>query len=122
MIGYFNFNKIEWTTVSTPNGHARKEFKCIETLRYNFLTQQVIQPNRKRGTDNHSTLDLVLNSDENLLQTEAPFGKSDHSMIKIKLQTASLHPTDTKEHYMYGKGYYGRLREEIDIDGENVGT
>ena len=37
MIGDFNFNKIEWTTVSTPNGHDSKEWKCIETLRDNFL-------------------------------------------------------------------------------------
>ena len=40
-------------------------------------------------------------------------------MIKIKLQTASLHPTDTKEHYMYDEGGYARLREEMDIDWEN---
>ena len=40
-------------------------------------------------------------------------------MIKIKLQTASLHPTDTNEHYMYDKGHYARLREEMDIDWEN---
>ena len=69
-----------------------------------------------------STLDLVLTSDENivnLLQTEAPLSKSDHSMIKIKLQTASLYPTDTKEQYMYDKGDYATLREEMDIDLEN---
>ena len=41
-------------------------------------------------------------------------------MIKIKLQTTSLHRTNTKEHYIYDKADDARLREAMNMDWENA--
>ena len=42
------------------NGHDRKDFKFINTLRDNFSTPHITQPTKKRGTDNPSTLVITI--------------------------------------------------------------
>lgn len=61
-----------------------KEFLFTEAIRDAFLTQNVNEPTRRRGSDRPSSLDLVLISDlqpDLMAKNEQSLGKSDHSLI-----------------------------------------
>ena len=85
LTGDFNFH-INWHQWSTPFSSRSKEELFLETLRNSFLYQHVLEPTRRRGTNEPSTLDLVLTSEENQvsdLTYHAPLGKSDHSILSF---------------------------------------
>ena len=87
LLGDFNYRDINWSACVTPHNEDGKEAKFIETIRDCFLHQYIIEPTRRRGNDEASTIDLVL-TDEAMQVSDivhhAPLGKSDHSVITFK--------------------------------------
>ena len=120
LVGDLNFPGIDWSAVTTTTRVEGREFHFIEKIRDNFLTQHVMEPTRCRGSDNPSTLDLVLTNDDNrveALDVGAPIGKSDHAVIKVQVQLACEQPSEQQpEHYNYDKGNYDGLRAALEID------
>ena len=117
LIGDFNFPRIEWTSLTTSATGEGKEFHFIEKIRDKFLTQHVTEPTRCRGSDNPSTLDLVLTNDENLvaaIEVEAPLGKSDHAVIKIQVLATLEQQIGKLEYYNYDKGDYTKIRTQME--------
>ena len=117
LIGDFNFPRIEWTSLTTSATGEGKEFHFIEKIRDKFLTQHVTEPTRCRGSDNPSTLDLVLTNDENLvaaIEVEAPLGKSDHAVIKIQVLDTLEQQIGKLEYYNYDKGDYTKIRTQME--------
>ena len=62
------------------------EKKFVSNLQDNLLTQHVTFPNRARGTDIPSTLDLVISNNDSIdnILNLSPLGKSDHSVLQVE--------------------------------------
>ena len=65
--GDFNHPDINWDTVESVkhSEHTRQRF--IDAVRDSFLHQHVTQPTRYRHEQHPSTTDLVLTSEENMI-------------------------------------------------------
>ena len=65
LTGDYNLPDINWDTVSTnkPEGHISRLF--IDTMRDNFLCQNVTDPTRVRHGQQSNLVDLVMTKDEN---------------------------------------------------------
>ena len=84
IVGDFNYNKINWSNWSSPCSPDSKEELFLEALRDSFLYQHVLEPTRCRGTDEPSTIDLIITNEEaqvSDLKYHPPLGKSDHSTL-----------------------------------------
>ena len=117
LTGDFNFH-INWHQWSTPFSSRSKEELFLETLRNSFLYQHVIEPTRRRGTNEPSTLDLVLTSEENQvsdLTYHAPLGKSDHSVLSFNFNSY-LNIKLTTKRFLYDKANYGAMKIAMDKD------
>ena len=64
ILGDFNFKDINWKTWTTQHSEESKEAHFIEALRDSFLHQNIQEPTRRRGSDDPSTIDLLLTNDE----------------------------------------------------------
>ena len=117
LTGDFNFH-INWHQWSTPFSSRSKEELFLETLRNSFLYQHVLEPTRRRGTNEPSTLDLVLTSEENQvsdLTYHAPLGKSDHSVLSFNFN-CYLNIKLTTKRFLYDKANYGAMKIAMDED------
>ena len=114
-MGDFNYNQINWTTVSTQRGEDTPEAKFIEAVRDSFLIQHVTEVTRSRGNDKPSIIDLIF-SDEEMqvsgIQYHPPLGKSDHSIIIFDYH-CYLDYSKPKETFMYKKGDYKSMRDDL---------
>ena len=82
--GDFNMPKIDWKLYSTDASDYSPEMRFINCLDDNFLTQHTVESTRCRGTDNPSTLDLVITDNgqtQAIPKIEAGLGKSDHAVL-----------------------------------------
>ena len=116
IMGDLNFRDIDWESSTTVrNNTADISSQFIECLRDCYLFQHVQEPTRQRGTDNPSTLDVLLTNEENMiadLEVAAPLGKSDHSVLKFKFQCyMEKEPPILKT--MYHKGDYMALNQKL---------
>ena len=60
MMGDFNYPDINWKNWTTKSENTEnQEFKFIECIRDNFLSQHVQEPTRVRGNDTPNLLDLI---------------------------------------------------------------
>ena len=119
LVGDLNFPGIDWKAVATKSRALEAEFHFIETIRDNFLSQLITEPTRSRGTDNPSTLDLVLTTEEDMVAStkiEAPLGKSDHSLTMIEILGTVEEQAVKREFLNYDKGDYDGLRSSMDLD------
>jgi len=66
-VGDFNYNDINWETWETESAGSKSNY-FIRMLRNNFLSQLVEKPNRARGEDKPSILDLVITDYLELVQ------------------------------------------------------
>jgi hypothetical protein len=84
-------------------------------LRDAYLLQYVTKPTRVRSSDNPHILDLVLSnidiiSDINYL---SPLGKSDHSVLLVKLMD-SMEEKQIFTKLNYNKGDYESMKERVE--------
>ena len=115
ILGDFNFRDINWSSGSTHLGEHSLEARFIEAVRDSYLYQHITEPTRRRGNDNPSLIDLVF-SDEEMqisdIQHHSPLGKSDHSVIILNYH-CYLDYSKPKETYIYTKGDYHAMREDL---------
>lgn len=98
--GDFNHRTIDWDRL-----HSQAEGrKFLDLTLDNFLVQHVKEPTR-----GENILDLVLTSDENMvecLQVREPFGTSDHNVITFELICSVEMQNWKQEYYDYRHGDY----------------
>ena len=91
------------------------EAHFMDAMRDSFFYQQVETPTRRRGNDEPSLLDLVLTNEKsqvsNLCHT-SPLGKSDHDILVLDYH-AYLDYTKPKEQYLFDKGNYDAMRDDL---------
>ena len=83
-VGDFNYKDIDWLTWTTSHNEESKEAKFIETIRDCYLYQHLLEPTRRRGSDNPSLIDLLFTNEAlqvSDVEYHAPLGKSDHCII-----------------------------------------
>ena len=118
MVGDFNFPEINWTDYTCPKKPEHSASIFLETMKDNFLHQHVQKPTHHRGDQQPTLIDLVLTSEENvinnLIQT-APLGKSHHQCIIFNYVCTSTENTaQTSSKYCYDKGDYSQMREKLE--------
>ena len=74
-------------------------------------------PTRGRGSDSPHILDLVI-TNKDIVETVAPLGKSDHSVLLIGINVHSK-PIDAIPKLNLNKGNYNKLREYLDLDWDS---
>ena len=89
----------------------------VETLQDCFLYQHVTEPTRYREGEITNLLDLVLSTDEGMIQNltdHHPLGESDHMIIRFNVP---LHQSrkidDLSDQYNIFKANYEGIREEL---------
>ncbi len=117
LVGDFNYPSINWNTWHPGNENEDSdESNFIDCLRDNFLSQHITQPTRVRGTNEPSTLDLLITNDERLIteiQYSSPLGKSDHAVLLFELMCYSVRKSFKKKVYFYDKADYGNMRRDL---------
>ena len=114
-VGDFNLKDINWNTWTTNHNEQSKEFRFIEMIRDCYLYQHVLEPTRCRGSDDPSTLDLILTNEQlqiSDLQYHAPIGSSDHTVITFKYR-CFFDYVQPSTRYAYDKVDYEKIREYL---------
>ena len=105
VVGDFNFGEIDWMS-QVATGQSQMFLDCVND---NFLHQHV-----ELETRDQNILDLVLSTEENMVQdleVGEPFGNSDHCIIRWKLAINKEIDVEKKMHN-YFKADYDKIREE----------
>ena len=123
LMGDFNLTNIDWVDNRCTTGNTQDiNFRFMECMRDSFFFQHVNEPTRQRGSDDPSTLDLLITNEENMIksiQYLAPLGKSDHSILKFEL-FCSLEKQPPKIKVCYNKGNYAKFKGLLqDVDWQN---
>ena len=114
--GDFNYKEINWIhDYAPPEKEHLTHF--IETLHECYMYQHVTEPTRHRKDDSPSLLDLVLTSEEGMVQEIQylpPLGESDHACLRFNVLTArqkseSLFPSQPD----IRKTNYASVRNEL---------
>ena len=117
IVGDFNYPHINWESGSTEtNSTTSKEYKFMECIKDCFLYQHCKTPNRGRGSNKQTTLDLLLTNEEgmvNEVEVQSPIGKSDHSVLKFQFNCFVPYTLSNKETYMYHKANYEDMSKEL---------
>ena len=122
IVGDFNCKEIVWEDYEVVNGGEWAE-ELLNVATNNLMTQWVRSPTRCRGQDVAARLDLVFTRGISLkeeIEHECPLGKSDHDVLRFKLDTEVN--MEKSEEYREGKlnyikANYNHIREffnEID--------
>ena len=124
IMGDMNLTEIDWTNkVCKSNNCQDINYKFLECTRDCFLFQHVLEPTRKRGTNEPSILDLVFTNEEHMITKVnqlAPLGKSDHSIMEFDLvcQMDKKPPKIVKQ---INRGNFTKMREILDsVDWDNI--
>ena len=122
IVGDFNCKEIVWEDYEVVNGSEWAE-ELLNIATNNLMTQWVRSPTRCRGQDVAARLDLVFTKGISLkgeLGHECPLGKSDHDVLRFKLD-AEMNMEKSEEYregkLNYVKANYSHIREffnEID--------
>ena len=116
IVGDFNFPKIDWSLNWTQLSENSNEHSFTELVRVCFWHQHVQFATRGRGSDDPSFLDLVFtDADTEIddMQCQAPFGKSDHSVISFELSQVERTRCKKGTRWKYAKGDYESMREVL---------
>ena len=121
IIGDLNYPDINWETGMARLSSTSQAF--ADTTRDNFLYQKVTQPTRQRSQDRPSLLDLILVSEEELvedIQYESPLGLSDHSMLTFNISGIREAKDQKIRKFFLQKADYNQIREALDCDWYEV--
>ena len=120
MIHKFCDTDIDWMTNTTERSTCHISQVFTDAVRDAYLHQHVSQPTRYRHGQITHVLDLILASDEhmiNRLEHHAGLGVSDHVVMSCNLSINNLRVTDGKSRFNYNKGNYEEIinhLEEVD--------
>ncbi len=119
MCGDLNFPRINWENWYAGGNMDSSENKFLETLSESNLYQHVSGPTRSRGDNEPSLLDLVLTNEEDMVThivSEAPVGKSDHTVLVWTVNCHPIAPTEPRMRYIYQRGNYRKMQAELACD------
>ena len=122
IMGDFNLRSINWNNIDVRSyyternrgGRALRQTsseKLIELMQENFLIQSVKEPTRQ-----DSILDLVLSTDENLVQNlkvGEHIATSDHNIIRGEINIAKKLEENNEKIYNYKRGNFNQIREKL---------
>ena len=80
-------------------------------------------PTRYRINQESSLLDLIIVNDSNYIQNIEhldPVGRSDHCVLSFTLKCYLNYENTKTEKFNYFKGDYDKLRQELDIDWNEI--
>jgi hypothetical protein len=115
IMGDFNLPEIDWDFEHVINASVYPS-EFLDTFNDCFLFQHVTQPTRARLGQNSNTLDLVITNREELVSEfkhEGPLGKSDHCVLRFKVNCEMDSDQSQTVKYLYDKGNYEEMRTEI---------
>ena len=116
LIGDFNYPTIKWQG-DNESGVRKLDKQFNGMIEDNLLVQHVNRPTRFRHGQNPSLVDLVISSDESLIETIdylQPLGKSDHVVLAVKIKCEVQHAQPLEgTRYLLNNGNYDGLREEL---------
>ena len=95
ILGDFNAPEVDWQTGSAPKSSFGRSL--LNFLESEGMTQHINECTRFRAGVHPSILDLAITRDPNDVvdfQIAAPLGKSDHALIHLKYNAASMRPPD----------------------------
>ena len=107
--GDFNFPKICWKTNSVEASTYSPEIRFMNCLEDNYLTQHVLEPTRRRGKDNPSTIDMIITKNDQARvepDHEPPLGKGDHDVLIWKYLLSVNEDNVAEEDKITKKNYY----------------
>ena len=81
---------MNWSSRKAENS---LEENFLETIKDCFVYHYVTEYTRCRGKDNPSLIDLIFTNEEaqvSMMEHHASLGKSDHSVFKVLISTATL--------------------------------
>ena len=119
VVGDYNYKDIDWESWSTTKNETSEEQAFISCIQDLYWYQHVNSPTRYRQGNNPSMLDLVFTNEESMIQSisyQSPLGKSDHSLLYLKFLLKQVTNFQPKTMYMYDKGNYQKMNEELTID------
>ena len=107
-MGDFNFPELKWKIPESLDD-SHPFLKCIND---SFLIQHVDEPTRE-----NNILDLVLTSEENIIENLSAgerFGSSDHQIIRWNM-VGSRNILNPINNFNYSKGDYNSMRREAGL-------
>lgn len=115
LVGDFNFPTINWENWTTPHSEESKEEQFLDALRDAFFYQNVDEPTRCRGSDDPSTIDLILTYEQNQindLKYLSPLGKSDHSTLTFTFDCYTQRKKNSRR-YAFELGDYAKMQQHL---------
>ena len=131
LAGDFNQPDIDWASetskIQSKNGEDLNDSNMFMTFFYDsFLYQHVQSPTHYRGDQTPTLIDLILSSEQGMIQNlcqSAPVGKSHHQVLLFDFVCyAQLsYEDDNTVKYNYSKADFGKMRQIInDFDLTNM--
>ena len=114
IVGDFNFKDIDWCNDYAPleKQHLRD---FIEVLQNCFFYQHVTKPTRYRQNERSNILDLILSSEEGMVQDltcHPSLCENDHVSIEFNVCFTQVNDEITPGHNIY-KTNYGAIKSEL---------
>ena len=120
LAGDYNFPDIDWNSWTSKEKTSLNFLECIRDC---FFQQVVENPTRYRINQESSLLDLIIVNDSNYIQNIEhldPVGRSDHCVLSFTLKCYLNYENTKTEKFNYFKGDYDKLRQELDIDWNEI--
>ena len=121
IMGDFNHGGITWadkTVLEIENPKDKVFADCIQDC---YLFQHVTAPTRYRHGQNPKILDLILTTEENLVEhltMEASLGKSDHAVLTFTVHTGEEASSQPRTTFMYDIADYEAMKNSLMLDWE----
>jgi len=108
LMGDFNFPDIDW---SSSEGHTPVSRNFIDCIEDGFLTQHVAE-----GTCNGTTLDLVITSEPEMIDTVSvlsKLGNSDHNMLQWEVQPSPVSSLFNRHCLNYAQANFAAIHKAL---------
>ena len=125
IVGDFNIKDIDWELEMSTGGEQHIATKFMELIRDNYLFQHIKEPTREREGTTPSTLDLLFTNENNMIQKidiNPPLGNSDHMVLIFDVTLYIENNAETREKFLFFKGDYKSLSEELSNFNWNILT
>jgi len=117
VMGDFNYPSIDWDHwISTDNSRSANMF--LDTLKDNFVIQNVTKATRARNNDTPHLLDLVLTNNDLVRNVThmSPLGNSDHNILDISCEWCYIRRSTNNSKFNFNNGNYTHLSSSLNID------
>ena len=116
IVGDFNHPEIAWDKGGTVTKNSLAATEFLDAINDSNLSQHIEFATRHRQDQTSNVLDLVITGQESMIEEineEAPLGKRDHAVIKMKLRCYPDALTTTQTRYLYEKAGYKSMKKLV---------